>query len=104
MDNAVPSEMDIVDTFTHLIFFGAEELSPEENSILEALQLVDRNAARVASDATPGNVGAYLRALGVREMTQLVARVRDYYLQHPQQPPPRAQTRSPAARRPLSRP
>lgn len=105
MESAVPSEMEIVDTFTHLIFWGDGELSPEESAILRTLLQVDQNAARISADAAPGDVGAYLRALGVREMIQLVARVQAHYLRHSQSPQqPLAAARSPAAQHPLFQP
>ena len=100
MQRAVPSEMDIVDTFTHLIFCGADTLSPEESSILGTLRLVDEHAANLCTADNPGDVGVYLRALGVNEMIQLVGRVREYYLLQESAP---AQTQSPGARRQSSR-
>ncbi len=65
------SEMAIVDTFTKLIFAGEEELSSSEELIIQAFRMVD---ASVALD-THQEMGQYLRALGVREMIQLVTRV-----------------------------
>ena len=97
---AVPSEMDIVDTFTHLIFCGADELSPQEASILQTLLIVDENAANASSTGILRAVGIYLQALGVSEMIQLVTRVREHYLL--QERPP-VQTQSPGARRQSSR-
>lgn len=96
VDRAVPSEMDIVDTFTHLIFCGADELTAQEASILQTLLIVDENAANASAMEIPRGVGIYLRALGVTEMIRLVARVREHYLL--QEPPP-AQTQSAGARR-----
>jgi hypothetical protein len=86
--------MDIVDAFTHLIFFGAEELSPQDASILNALRTVDPNTPSAARSGAPADVGGYLGSLGVREMTQLVAKIREFYLL---QGSPQAQTRSPDA-------
>ena len=80
MDSSVPSEMDIVDAFTHVIFYGGEGLSPEEETILRTLCLVDEGAANASAGTFPGEVGSYLKALDVTEMIQLVARVSDWYL------------------------
>ena len=93
MGRFAPSEMEIVDAFTHVIFCGADELSPEEASILDTLCRVDEVAASCSSGDFPDGVGCYLRALGVKEMIQLVTRVRDCYLLEESQ---LAQTQSPA--------
>ena len=71
-DGAI-SEMAIVDTFTKLIFGEQEGFSDTEHVIIEALRSVDGN---VALDSQR-DMGAYLRALGVQEMIQLVSRVHD---------------------------
>ncbi len=65
------SEMVIVDTFTKLIFGEDAEYSPRELLIIQSLRLVDNN---VTLDSHR-EMGEYLRALGVREMIALVARV-----------------------------
>ena len=66
------SEMAIVDTFTKLIFGEEETYSSKELHIIQAFRTVDPN---VAFDSHT-DMGEYLRALGVQEMIQLVARVR----------------------------
>lgn len=66
------SEMDIVDTFTKLIFGDDSRYSRDELQIIQAFRMVDTN---VVFDSHR-DMGAYLRALGVREMIQLVKRVR----------------------------
>ena len=86
-EGAVPSEMEIVDTFTHLIFGGDEELSERELAIVHTLCSVDRHAA----ECPACEIGSYLRDLGVKEMIGLVGRVRSHY-------PAPAQTGSRAAR------
>ena len=74
LDEAGPvSEMAIVDTFTKLIFGEEDEYSHPEQSIIQAFRAVDAN---VALD-NYREMGVYLRALGVREMIQLVARVQE---------------------------
>jgi hypothetical protein len=65
------SEMAIVDTFTKLIFAGEDELSSCEQLIIQAFRMVESS---VALDSHQ-EMGQYLRALGVREMIQLVTRV-----------------------------
>ncbi len=70
------SEMLIVDTFTKLIFGGEGEFDEREQAIVQALRLVDVN---VALD-NRREMGAYLRALGVREMIQLVSQVKERLL------------------------
>jgi len=65
------SEIAIVDTFTKLIF-GEEFYSDRELLFIRTLRLVDDNVS--LDDHC--EMGVYLRALGVREMIQLVARVR----------------------------
>lgn len=68
------SEMDIVDTFTKLIFGEEEGYSDRELAIIEAFPLVDVNLPR----STHREMGKYLHSLGVREMIQLVARLREH--------------------------
>ena len=65
------SEMAIVDTFTKLIFGEVDHYSKQELLIIQALRMVDTN---VLFDSHR-DMGQYLRALGVGEMVQLVARV-----------------------------
>jgi hypothetical protein len=65
------SEMAIVDTFTKLIFGESVEYSSQELLIIQALRHADAN---VTFDSHR-EMGGYLRALGVKEMIQLVARV-----------------------------
>ncbi len=72
---AVPSEMEIVDTFTHLIFGGDDELSDREMSIVQTLCSVDQHAAVCPTR----EIGSYLRDLGVKEMIGLVGRVRSHF-------------------------
>ena len=72
-ENATVSEMAIVDTFTKLIFGEEDHYSTPELKIIQALRSVDIN---VAVDGHR-EMGEYLRALGVREMIQLVSRVRE---------------------------
>ena len=72
-DRETISEMRIVDTFTKLIFGGEARFSDRELSIVQALRQVDTN---VALD-NHREMGAYLRALGVREMVALVSQVKD---------------------------
>jgi len=71
-DREAPSEMEIVDTFTKLIFGEEEGLCPTEMAIVRVLRQVDDN---VALDSLAG-MGVYLRALDVTEMIGLVDRVR----------------------------
>ena len=70
---ALVNEMAIVDTFTKLIF-GEEGYSARELSIIRAFRAVDTN---VLCDSH-GEMGEYLRNLGVSEMIHLVARLREY--------------------------
>ncbi|MEP0203780.1 MAG: hypothetical protein ABJ084_05890 [Halioglobus sp.] len=65
------SEMAIVDTFTKLIFGESAQYSSQELLIIQALRLADAN---VALDSH-GDMGGYLRALGVAEMIHLVSDV-----------------------------
>lgn len=79
MDDSVtdtqPSELEIVDTFTKLIFGSAQDYTPTELGIIGVLRMVDDN---VALDRIE-DMGIYLRALGVKEMIKLVTRVRQDY-------------------------
>jgi hypothetical protein len=87
-----PSELEIVDTFTKLIFGAEQDYTSTELGIIGVLRLVDDN---VALDRIE-DMGIYLRALGVNEMIRLVSRVsRDY--------PLLAQTHTPASPRPHAR-
>jgi len=65
------SEMAIVDTFTKLIFGEEEGFSAGELQIIRALRAADVN---VLLDRHR-EMGSYLRALGVREMIDLVSQV-----------------------------
>lgn len=65
------SELAIVDTFTKLIFGEEDAFNSSEELIIQAFRLVDHS---VVLDSHK-NMGIYLRALGVAEMIQLVARV-----------------------------
>jgi hypothetical protein len=69
--------MAIVDTFTKLIF-GDEDFSGLESAIIEAFRAVNPDVLR---DTYP-QMGEYLRSLGVREMIQLVSRVREQMAEH----------------------
>ena len=91
MGRFAPSEMEIVDAFTRVIFCGSDELSAQEASIVHTLCEIDQDAARCFAENHPGALGAYLRALGVNEMIRLVGQVRD--CNPPQEAPP-ARTRS----------
>ena len=97
MDVSPPSEMEIVDTFTHLIFGGYEPLSDRESAIVEMLFSVDDSAA----GCTRESVGDYLRELGVEEMIRLVTRVRSRFPASARQ---RVRTRSPSDRGQPARP
>ncbi|MCX2978967.1 hypothetical protein [Candidatus Marimicrobium litorale] len=66
------NEMTVVDTFTRLIF-GDSDFSDGEIEIIETLRVVNPD---VWCDTYP-QMGEYLRNLGVREMIQLVLRVRE---------------------------
>jgi len=67
------TEMAIVNTFTKLIF-GDEADSARELVIIQAFRSVDANVLRDSQQ----EMGEYLRSLGVREMIQLVARLRQH--------------------------
>ncbi len=87
-----PSELEIVDTFTKLIFGAEQDYSATELAIIGVLRVVDNN---VALDRIE-DMGIYLRALGVDEMIKLVSRVRRGYL-------PQAQTHTHASPHPRAR-
>jgi hypothetical protein len=70
------SEMAIVDTFTKLIFGEDDAYSARELRIIQAFRSVDTN---VALDSHH-DMGGYLRAMGVREMVQLVTRVQQQFI------------------------
>ena len=91
-DDTPVSEMEIVSTFTKLIF-GDEILSERESSIIAALRVVDVNVLR--DDLS--EVGGYLRNLGVREMIQLVTRVHRHMAEASESPPPSGARKSRAA-------
>jgi len=78
------TEMSIVNTFTKLIF-GDTANSTRELMIIDAFREVDANVQR----DNPREMGEYLRCLGVREMIQLVSRLRQYI--HDQAEAPKAQ-------------
>ncbi len=67
------SEMAIVNVFTKLIFGEEQAYSSRELLIIQALRVVD---ARVVRDSHQ-EMGEYLRNMSVREMIQLVSRMRE---------------------------
>lgn len=69
------SEMAIVDVFTRLIFSAPDD-SVLEARVVEAL----RRMYPVECEGSAVDIGAWLRALGVREMIKLVGRVRTLVL------------------------
>jgi hypothetical protein len=72
--NVAPvTEMAIVDTFTKLIF-GDEAYSEQESLIIDAFRSVCPDVQRDSCQ----EMGGYLRNLGVREMIQLVSRLRQH--------------------------
>ena len=71
--NGPVTEMAIVNTFTKLIF-GDEGFTARELSIIQAFRSVDAGVLRDSID----ELGQYLRSLGVREMIQLVSRLRQH--------------------------
>jgi hypothetical protein len=73
-DNGPITEMAIVNTFTRLIFGEEEGYASRELLIIEAFRAVDANVLRDSQQ----EMGEYLRNLGVREMIQLVSRLRQY--------------------------
>ena len=74
--------MEIVDTFTKLIFGVDRDFTDKELAIIQMLRQVDDN---IAMD-NQREMGVYLRALGVAEMIKLVRRVRQGYLPQEQTP------------------
>lgn len=70
-DSAV-SEMEIVDTFTKLIFGGEAHYTDLESLIIQVLRTAD---PYLTLDSYT-DMGIYLRALGVKEMVKLVSQVR----------------------------
>jgi hypothetical protein len=75
------TEMAIVDTFTKLIF-GDEDLSERESLITDAFRSVNPDVLRDSYQ----EMGEYLRNLGVREMIQLVSRVRQHITENIETP------------------
>jgi len=69
-------EMAIVDTFTKLIFGEEEDYSSCELQIIQAFRAADAN---VLFDSHR-DMGEYLRALGVREMIDVVSLVQEQLL------------------------
>lgn len=67
------SEMAIVDTFTKLIFGEDREYTDQEIQIIDAFSLAEFGVP----SRDPSVLGAMLRELGVRQMIDLVVRVRD---------------------------
>jgi hypothetical protein len=65
-------ELAIVDVFTQLIFGVDQQWGEQELSIVQALRKADHT---VYTDSH-GELGIYLRALGVQEMISLVSRVK----------------------------
>ena len=88
------SEMAIVDTFTKLIFGDVGQFNDVEELIIEAFRLVEPG---VATDG-PREMGAYLQALEVPEMIELVAQVQ-HCLAEGMHPLPGARGESPLNRR-----
>jgi len=78
IQDAPISEMNIVDSFTRLIFGDESGFSARELMIIEAFRGVDAN---VLMD-THREMGEYLRNLGVKEMIHLVARIREQLATH----------------------
>jgi hypothetical protein len=72
VDITAPTELAIVDVFTKLIFGVDQEWDAQELSIVQAVRQVDHN---VYMDSN-GEMGTYLRALGVQEMIKLVSQVK----------------------------
>ncbi len=91
VSGACPSEMEIVDTFTKLIFGVEEDFSAQELDIIQTLRMVDDN---IALDHVH-EMGVYLRALGVNEMITLVSQVRQNF-------PPQGQAQFSASPHPLA--
>ena len=72
------TEMAVVDTFTKLIF-GDEAFSEREFLIIDAFRSVNPDVLR----DNLKEMGEYLRSMGVREMIQLVSRVRQHITENP---------------------
>jgi len=75
------TEMAIVNTFTKLIF-GDEDYSERESLIIDAFRMVNPD---VHCD-NHQEMGEYLRNLGVREMIQMVLRVRQHMTENIETP------------------
>ncbi len=75
------TEMAIVDTFTKLIF-GDETYSERESWIIDAFRSMNPDIHRDSGR----EIGEYLRNLGVREMIQLVSRLRQHITENPETP------------------
>jgi len=75
-DGSQVSKMAIVDTFTKLIFGEEDNYSSSELQIIQAFRAADAN---VLLDSHR-DMGEYLRALGVREMIEVVSLVREQLL------------------------
>jgi len=67
------SEMAIVDTFTKLIFGEERDYSAEELQIIDAFSIAEFGVP----SQDHAELGEMLRELGVRQMIDLVVRVRD---------------------------
>jgi hypothetical protein len=79
------SEMEIVDTFTKLIFGGEAYYTDLESQIIQSLRTAD---SYLILD-NHADMGRYLRALGVKEMVKLVSQVRlEMALGHTLRPAP----------------
>jgi hypothetical protein len=79
------SEMEIVDTFTKLIFGGEAHYTDLESLIIQGL----RTADPYLTLDNHTDMGRYLRALGVKEMVKLVSQVRlEMALGHTLRPAP----------------
>jgi hypothetical protein len=71
-EDVLVTEMEIVNTFTKLIF-GDEVITLQELEIVEGFRSVDANVLRDSH----AELGEYLRNMGVRDMIHLVSRVRE---------------------------
>ena len=92
------NEMTVVDTFTRLIF-GDSDFSDGEIEIIETLRVVNPD---VWCDTYP-QMGEYLRNLGVREMIQLVSRVREQMTKERHMPETGSVAAEASPRSPVSR-
>lgn len=70
---AKDADMAVVETITRLILCDAGDLSAEDQEIVQALRLVDEEAA----GDTLHDMGIHLASLEVAEMIELVAKVRE---------------------------